>query len=64
MTCEDCALNRESEQAQLDAIQVSQIQMAEQVQWMVETINGLRLGFEEMMKNGGPLAMIKMLRSK
>lgn len=63
MTCEDCAQRRESEQAQLDAIQVSQIQTAEQVKWMVDTIEGLRQGFEAMMNSGGPLAMLKMMRS-
>lgn len=62
MTCEDCAKRRETEQETLDEIRVSQIQMADNVKWMVETINGLRLGFENMMSVGGPLAMLKELR--
>lgn len=62
MTCEDCAKQRESDQETLDAIRTSQTQMAAQVDWIVKTVDGMRQGFEQMMSNGGPLAMLKMLR--
>ena len=62
MTCEDCAKKQEEIGETLDQIRVSQVQAAENLQWIVDTVNGLRMGFEQMMNAGGPLAMLKELR--
>lgn len=63
MTCEDCANRREEEREILDQILVSQTQSQAKLEWVVKTVEGLAKGFEDMMKAGGPLAMLKMLRS-
>jgi hypothetical protein len=62
MTCEECAKSTDEMRETIDKILVSQTQMQAQVAWIVETVNGLKNGFEAMMKAGGPLQMIKELR--
>jgi len=50
--------------ATLDEIRTSQVQTQAKLDWVVETVNKLMEGFQGMMNAGGPLAMIKALRSK
>jgi len=62
VTCEECGKSQGEIREILDAIRVSQTQMQAQVEWIVNTVNGLQMGFQNMMSAGGPLAMIKEMR--
>jgi hypothetical protein len=62
MTCEECAERQDDIRETLDAIRVSQTQSQAKIDWIVETVNGLMTGFQNMMSAGGPLQMLKELR--
>jgi hypothetical protein len=63
MTCEDCAQRKDAESAMLEEIRMSQLQSQAKLDWMVTTVEALMKGFQDMMSAGGPLAMLKMMRS-
>jgi hypothetical protein len=61
-TCEECGKSQDEIRETLDAIRVSQTQSQANLEWLVNTVNGLQMGFQKMMDAGGPLAMIKEMR--